>query len=58
MASFGEGVHASFGRHATVFTFGQGWEGEAVSGEFVMDWAGSPDHVSSRIVARPRPIIN
>ena len=46
------GAHASFGRHAWVFAFGKGMEGSATSGQIVTDWAGSPDHMESRIVAR------
>lgn len=44
------GVHASFGRHASVFAFGNGKEGHAVSGKYVTDWTGSPEHMQSRIV--------
>jgi hypothetical protein len=44
------GVHASFGRHASVFAFGDGKEGYAVSGEYVADWTGSPKHMESRII--------
>jgi hypothetical protein len=46
------GVHASFGRHAYVFAFGGGYEGEAVTGKYVADWQGNPDAVQSRIVAK------
>lgn len=44
------GVHASFGRHAFVFAFGNGKQGQAVSGKYVTDWTGSPEHMQSRIV--------
>jgi hypothetical protein len=46
------GVHASFGRHAYVFVFGGGYEGSAVTGEYVADWRGSPDSMQSRIIAK------
>jgi len=45
------GVHASFGRHAYVFAFGGGYEGSAVTGDYVADWRGSPDSMTSKIVA-------
>ncbi len=47
------GVHASFGRHAYVFAFGGGYEGDAVTGKYVADWRGDPESVQSRIVAKP-----
>jgi len=48
------GVHASFGRHATVMLpAGQGYFGVAVSGQYVTDWQGSPESMQSRIVAEP-----
>jgi hypothetical protein len=47
------GVHASFGRHAHVFAFGQGKEGYAASGQYVADWSGSPAHLKARITAAP-----
>ncbi len=47
------GVHASFGVHATVFAFGLGLEGSAVTGDCLTDWTGRPDHMESRIVAKP-----
>ncbi len=46
------GVHASFGPHAFVFAFGGGYEGDAVSGDYVTDWTGSPGAMESRIVAK------
>jgi hypothetical protein len=46
-------VHASFGRHAYVFAFGDGYEGSALNGEYVTDWTGKPDTMQSRIVAKP-----
>ncbi len=45
-----QGVHASPGRHATVFAFGQGLQGSAISNGYVTDWTGKPDHMSSKIV--------
>lgn len=45
------GVHASFGRHATVFAFGQGREGSAAADNLVTDWTGTPPEMKSRIVA-------
>lgn len=44
------GVHAGFGRHAFVFAFGNGKQGHAVSGKYVTDWTGSPEHMQSKIV--------
>lgn len=50
-----EGVHASFGPHATVFVFGKGLEGVAISDQnVVVDWTGEPSHMTSRIVVSPR----
>ena len=49
------GVHASFGRHAGVFAYGQGRDGSATTGEAITDWTGSPEEIQSRIVARQRP---
>ena len=47
------GVHASFGRHAYVLVFGDGFDGEAVDGNhYVVDWRGSPASMQSKIVAR------
>jgi len=43
--------HASFGRHAFVFVFGGGYEGEAINGKYGADWRGSPESMESRIVA-------
>ena len=51
-SSAGAGVHASFGRHAYVFAFGDGDEGDAVTGKYVTDWHGTPESMQSRIVAR------
>ena len=45
------GVHASFGRHAHVFAFGDGYEGNVIAGQYVADWTGSPDSMQSKIVA-------
>ena len=46
------GVHASFGRHASVFAFGSGYEGSATTLNYVTDWDGSPDSMTSKIVAK------
>jgi len=43
-------VHASFGRHSYVFTFGEGLEGSPVRDGYVEDWTGLPEHVESRVV--------
>lgn len=53
-----EGVHASFGRHAYVFVFGQDREGEATTGDLVTDWTGTPQEMKSRIVARRRSTLD
>jgi hypothetical protein len=45
------GVHAGFGPHAFVFTFGKGLEGSAVSYGYITDWTGAPSCMSSTIVA-------
>lgn len=45
--------HSSYGPHATVFAFGKGLEGGATTGDYVLDWTGSPPSVSCRIVAKP-----
>ena len=47
-----QGVHASFGCHSYVFTFGRGLEGSPVRDGYVEVWRGSPEHMESRIVAR------
>jgi len=47
-----EGVHASFGNHAFVFVFGGGYEGEAVAGQDIANWTGSPTKMASTIVAK------
>ena len=52
--SLTDGVHASFGPHANVFTFGQNREGSASSADLETDWRGAPDQLQSRIVARRR----
>jgi hypothetical protein len=54
LSSATAGVHASFGRHAYVFAFGGGYEGDAVSGKYVTDWRGFPGTMESRIVAKRR----
>jgi hypothetical protein len=45
------GVHASYGRHAFVFVFGDDYDGTATSGAYVTDWAGTPALMHSTIVA-------
>jgi len=52
LSSATAGVHASFGRHAYVFAFGGGHEGDAVSGKYVTDWQGVPDTMESKIVLK------
>jgi hypothetical protein len=54
MRSAQGGVHASFGPHASVFAFGRGREGYAVSLGMITDWTGKPYHETSRIVAEPQ----
>lgn len=49
------GVHASFGRHANVFAFGQGRDGSATMGDVITDWTGAPQEMKSRIVANELP---
>ena len=51
-ASAMAGVHASFGNHAFVFVFGGGYGGDAVTGEYLTDWTGSPTEMASTIVAK------
>jgi hypothetical protein len=51
-SSAGAGIHASFGRHAYVFAFGDGFQGDAVTGKYVTDWRGTPESMQSRIVVR------
>jgi len=46
-------VHASFGRHASVWAAGNGRKGDATTGRFITDWQGSPKVMQSRIVAKP-----
>lgn len=52
LSSASAGVHASFGPHASVSAFGNGLEGFAIDKQknVVIDWAGKPDHMESRIV--------
>jgi hypothetical protein len=45
------GVHASFGRHASLSAFGDGYEGFATTLNYVTDWSGSPETMTSKIVA-------
>jgi hypothetical protein len=49
------GVHASFGRHASVFIFGNGRDGSATTDGVITDWSGAPPEMKSRIVARQLP---
>jgi hypothetical protein len=51
ISSAGAGVHASFGRHASVFAYGNGYEGFPVNCQYVEDWRGSPDSMQSKIIA-------
>lgn len=46
-------VHSGSGPHAFVFTFGNRLEGDAVTGEYITDWTGAPNHMQSRIIAKP-----
>jgi hypothetical protein len=46
------GAHASFVDHAFVFVFGNGFEGDAVTGAYITDWTGSPTEMASSVVAR------
>jgi len=52
LSSARAGVHASFGPHAQVFAFGDGFEGFDVDKKrnSVVDWTGKPEHMESRIV--------
>lgn len=47
------GVHASFGPHAWVWTFGKGLEGVAVNDGHVTDRTGAPPRMASKVVAKP-----
>jgi hypothetical protein len=47
------GVHASFGRHAYVFAFGNGREGTAIAGGNVLDWTGEPAEMKTLITTTP-----
>lgn len=55
MSSARAGVHSSFGPHASVFAFGRGLQGFAVAEprDAVLDWAGGPNHMESRIIVMP-----
>ncbi len=46
------GVHASFGPHASVFAFGNGFEGSTVDQKrnVIVDWTGEPCKMNSLIV--------
>ncbi len=46
------GVHASFGPHDYVLAFGRGLEGQAVDGNKILDWTGSPPTMRTQIVLR------
>jgi hypothetical protein len=48
------GVHASFGRHASVSAFGSagGYIGTSVNGKYIEDWRGSPASMQSKIIAQ------
>ena len=46
------GAHASFGNHAFVFVFGNGFDGDTGTGAYITDWTGSPTEMASSIVAR------
>jgi len=50
-SSASAGVHASFGRHAYVIVFGDGYEGFAVDFGHVTDWSGKPESMTSKIAA-------
>ena len=54
LSSAQAGVHASFGRHASVSVFGNAGEyvGTSVSGRYVEDWQGHPASMQSKIIAR------
>jgi hypothetical protein len=45
-------AHASFGPHDTVFAFGNGLEGDALTGAYMTDWAGQPALMESHIIVR------
>jgi hypothetical protein len=51
MSSAMAGVHASFGRNAYVFAFGGGYDGSAVTGNYVANWRGNSNLMQSKIVA-------
>jgi len=54
LSSAQAGVHASFGRHASVSAFGNAGEyiGTSVSRQYVEDWQGHPASMQSKIIAR------
>jgi hypothetical protein len=54
LSGLNQGVHASFGRHAYVMAFGRGLRG---SDDAVTDWTGEPNHMSSKITAKPSQLI-
>lgn len=51
-----DGVHASFGPHASVIAFGKGLEGFDVDSQkdLVVEWTGKSKSMKSRIVVHPR----
>src|SRR6266404_2486758 len=52
LSSLRAGIHASFGRHASVFAFGKGLEGFDVDLQrnIVVEWTGESRNMESRIV--------
>jgi hypothetical protein len=52
MRSIGMFPHGSFGPHAYVFAFGNGLEGDSISGKYLTDWTGTPGQMQSRIIAK------
>lgn len=49
-SALSEGVHAGFGRHGSVFAFGNGLRGSAVSQGIIEDWTGGQTAMNSKIV--------
>jgi len=45
-------VHASFGPHDSVFAFGNGLEGYALTGAYITDWTGQPVLMESHIIVK------
>ena len=47
-------AHASFGPHAYVFAFQDGFEGNVVTPQgYIYEWTGRPSHVGSSITLKP-----